>query len=103
MHLGDVEPLADLRLVHVAAEVHGRDLLPARGQLAPVHGDGVHREHVLRPRVLLPEGVGQGTHGGLADQRRDQALEFKPGPGRADGSYVGPGGTAGNRYRCCGR
>ena len=35
-----------------------------RGQLAPVRGDGGHREHVLQPRVLLPEGVGQALTAG---------------------------------------
>jgi hypothetical protein len=29
VHLGDVEPLADLRLGHAAAEVHDQDLLLA--------------------------------------------------------------------------
>jgi len=72
MHLGDAEPLADLHLGHAAAEVHDQDLLLAQGQLAPVRGDGAHGEHVLQPRILLPEGVGQGAHGGLAGQRRVQ-------------------------------
>jgi len=72
VHLGNAEPLADLDLGHTAAEVHDQDLPLAMGQLAPVRGDGAHGEHVLQPRVLLPEGVGQGNRGCLAGQRRVQ-------------------------------
>ena len=74
VHLGDAEPLADLRLRHAAAKVHQQDLLLTRGQLAPVRGDGLHAEHVLQPRILRTEIVSQGAHGGLAGQRRVQRV-----------------------------
>jgi len=74
VHLGDAEPLADLRLGHATAKVHQQDLLLTRGQLAPVRGDGLHAEHVLQPRILLTEDVSQGAHAGLAGQRRVQRV-----------------------------
>jgi hypothetical protein len=72
VHLGDVQLLADLGLGQAAAKVHDQDLPLAVGQLAPVRGDSAHGEHVLQPRILLPEGVGQRNRGGLAAQRRVQ-------------------------------
>jgi hypothetical protein len=72
VHLGDAEPLADLRLGQAVLEVHDQDLLLAPRQLAPVRGDGVHAEQVLQPRILLPERVGQAEHGGLAGQQSVQ-------------------------------
>jgi len=84
VHLGNAEPLADLRLSQAVLEVHDQDLLLASGQLAPVRGDGVHAEHVLQPRIFLPERVGQGDRGRLAGQRRVQR-------GRLEGRLRLPG------------
>jgi hypothetical protein len=72
VHLGDAELLADLGLRHVVVKAHQQDLLLTGGQLAPVHSDGSHVKHVLKPAVLLAEDVGQGGRGGLAGQRRVQ-------------------------------
>ena len=74
MHLGDGEPLADLRLRHTAVKVRQQDLLLTWGQLAPVRGDGLHAEHVLHLRILLTEDVSDGPHG-LAGQRRASQAE----------------------------
>ena len=68
LHLGEAEPLADLRLRHPAAKAQQQDLLLTRGQLAPVRGDRPHAEHVLQPRILRGERVGQGPRAPLAGQ-----------------------------------
>ena len=72
MLLADAELLADLRLGHAVVEEHEQDLLPSRGQLAPVRGDGLHAKHVLHLRVLLAEKIGRAGRAGLAGQRRVQ-------------------------------
>lgn len=72
VHLGDMQPLADLCLAQAAAEVHDQDPLLAGGQLTPVRGDGAHGDHVLKPRILRAGDVGQGQRGRVAGQRRVQ-------------------------------
>ena len=70
VHLGDAEPLADLRLRHAAMKAHQQDLLLTRGQFTPVRGDGLHAEHVLQPRILLAEILSQDAVAGLPASRR---------------------------------
>src|ERR1700683_2670796 len=46
VHLGDAEPVADLRLGQVAVEAHDQDALLPLGQLIPVGVDGFHVDRV---------------------------------------------------------